>query len=69
MRSTKQLSTYGKSRFLLLGSIIAILIAFSPYIFYLYEIFPNGPVWENSFFMYESKYYRKCKRCRLDFFR
>ncbi len=47
----------GSSGFLLLGSIIALSIAFSPYIFYLYEIFPNGPVWENSFFTYESKYY------------
>ncbi len=47
----------GSSKFLLLGSFIAFLIAFSPYIFYLYEIFPDGPVWENSFFIYESKYY------------
>ncbi|WP_417886960.1 hypothetical protein [Zunongwangia sp.] len=46
-----------KSKYLLLGSIIAILIAFSPYIFYLYEIFPSAPVWENSFFTYESRYY------------
>lgn len=45
------------SRFLLLGSLITFFIAFSPYLFYLYEIFPNGPVWENSFFTYESKYY------------
>jgi hypothetical protein len=45
------------SGFLLLGSVIAFLIAFSPYLFYLYEIFPDGPVWENSFFTYESKYY------------
>ena len=57
MKSKKQLSTPERSKFLLLGSIIAIAIAFSPYIFYLYEIFPNGPVWENSFFTYESKYY------------
>ena len=47
----------GQSAFLLTGSIIAFCIAFSPYIFYLYEIFPSGPVWENSFFTYESKYY------------
>jgi hypothetical protein len=40
------------------GSIIAISIALSPYIFYLYEIFPSTPVWENSFFTYESKYYQ-----------
>jgi len=52
-----KLSTYARSKFLLLGSLIAICIAFSPYLFYLYEIFPNGPVWENSFFTYESKYY------------
>ncbi len=52
-----KLSTQGSSKFLLLGSLTAFLIAFSPYIFYLYEIFPDGPVWENSFFTYESKYY------------
>ncbi len=46
-----------KSKFLLTGSIIAFSIAFSPYIFYLYEIFPDGPVWENSFFLYKSNYY------------
>ena len=48
----------GSSAYLLTGSIIAFLIAFSPYIFYLYEIFPDGPVWENSFFTYESNYYQ-----------
>jgi len=46
-----------RSKFLLLGSLIAILIAISPYLFYLYEIFPSGRVWENSFFTYESKYF------------
>lgn len=49
--------TKQRSGFLLTGSIIAILIAFSPYIFYSYEIFPDGPVWENSFFTYRSLYY------------
>ena len=56
-KSKNKLSTKDSSGFLLLGSIIAFSIAFSPYIFYLYEIFPNGPVWENSLFKYESKYY------------
>ncbi|WP_010229420.1 hypothetical protein [Gillisia marina] len=46
------------SGYLLTGSILAFLIAFSPYLFYLYEIFPDGPVWENSFFTYESLYYQ-----------
>ncbi|MFV8282073.1 hypothetical protein ACNKXS_11055, partial [Christiangramia marina] len=45
------------SRYLLLGSLLSIAIAFSPYLFYIYEIFPSGPVWENSFFTYESRYY------------
>jgi len=58
MRSKSKRLTKGSSGFLVLGSIIAISIAFSPYIFYLYEIFPSGPVWENSFFTYESKYYK-----------
>jgi len=52
-----KLSTGLQSKFLLTGSIISLAIAFSPYIFYLYEIFPDGPVWENSLFTYESKYY------------
>ena len=57
MTSKKQLSTKERSAYLLTGSLIAVLIASSPYIFYLYEIFPDGPFWENSFFTYESKYY------------
>jgi hypothetical protein len=39
------------------GSIIAIFIAITPYIFYLYESFPSEPTWETSWFIYESKYY------------
>jgi hypothetical protein len=57
MKYKNKQSIKGQSRFLLLGSIIALGIAFSPYIFYLYEIFPSTPIWENSFFTYESKYY------------
>ena len=56
-QSKNKLSKKEKSGFLFLGSLIALLIGISPYIFYLYEIFPSSPVWENSFFRYESKYY------------
>ena len=56
-KSKNKRLTDQRSKFLLLGSFIAITIAFSPYLFYLYEIFPNGPVWENSFFTYRSNYY------------
>ena len=56
------------SAFLLTGSIIAFCIAFSPYIFYLYEIFPSGAVWENSFFTYESKYYENVMTAMWTYF-
>ncbi|MHA6280663.1 hypothetical protein ACXYMT_10815 [Salinimicrobium sp. CAU 1759] len=68
MTSRKQLLTPGRSKFLLTGSIIAVLVAFSPYIFYLYEIFPSGPVWENYFFTYESKYYENVLTAAWTFF-
>lgn len=42
---------------LVTGSIIAVLIAISPYIFYSYESFPDVKVWETSFFTYDSAYY------------
>ncbi len=57
MRSKNKLFKNQNSRYLLLGSLLSIAIAFSPYLFYIYEIFPSGPVWENSFFTYESRYY------------
>lgn len=57
MKSKSRRLTKDSSGFLLLGSIIALAISLSPYLFYAYEIFPSGPVWENSFFTYESKYY------------
>ncbi len=56
------------SGFLLVGSIIAFAIAFSPYIFYLYEIFPSGRVWENSFFTYESNYYENVTTAMWTYF-
>ncbi len=68
MKFKNKLSTPGQSGFLLTGSIIAICIAFSPYLFYLYEIFPSGPVWENSFFTYESKYYENVLTAAWTFF-
>lgn len=57
IQSKNKRSTKGSSEFLLLGSIIALTIAFSPYLFYLYEIFPSNPVWETRFFTYKSLYY------------
>lgn len=39
------------------GTIIATLIAVTPYLFYLYESVPDVPVWDTFLFSYESPYY------------
>lgn len=44
-------------KLLLLGSIIAILIAISPYLFYLYEIFPETKTWKTSFFTLKTSFF------------
>src|SRR5690606_18312489 len=36
---------------------MAILIAISPYLFYLYESFPNNNVWHTSFFDFKTEFY------------
>ena len=41
------------------GSIIALLIAVTPYIFYSYESFPTAKVWETALFTYEANWYQK----------
>jgi hypothetical protein len=45
-----------KSRSILIGSVVALLIAITPYLFYSYEYFPNGPIFKTWLFTYESKY-------------
>ncbi|MBT8266952.1 MAG: hypothetical protein KJO41_08205 [Bacteroidia bacterium] len=42
---------------MIVGSIIATLIAITPYIFYLYESVPDVKVWNTFLFTYDSKYY------------
>jgi len=42
---------------LLVGSIVATIIAATPFIFNLYQSFPNTLVWETFLFTYEAKYY------------
>ncbi|WP_268225106.1 hypothetical protein [Sinomicrobium oceani] len=43
---------------LLMGSIVAALIAISPYIFYLFENFPNEQKWEFFIFSFNSPTYQ-----------
>lgn len=42
---------------LIVGSIIATLIAITPYIFYLYESVPDEKIWNTFLFTFESMYY------------
>lgn len=41
----------------IIGSILATLIAGSPFLFYLYNYVPASPVWETYFFTYRSGWY------------
>ena len=45
-----------KKKFLL-GSILATLIAGSPFLFYLYEYVPSTPTWKTLLFTYNSGFY------------
>ena len=42
---------------LILGSIVATLIAITPYIFYSYESVPDEKIWDTFLFSYKSGYY------------
>ncbi len=46
-----------RSKSLIVGSIIATLIAITPYIFYLYESVPDEKIWNTFLFTFESHYY------------
>ena len=45
------------NRKIILGSIIATLIAGTPFLFYIYEYVPTGPKWETVFGTYHSNNY------------
>lgn len=47
----------GDKKKFLMGSIIATIIAATPYLFYLYESVPDERIWNTFLFTYESKHY------------
>ena len=55
-KNPDEISRKRKSRSILIGSIVAIIIAITPYVFYTYRSFPSGNTLDLSFFVYESKY-------------
>ena len=54
-------SRKAKSSYLATGSVIALIIAASPYIFYSYEGFPQSKTWETFLFTYEANWYQEVK--------
>lgn len=55
-RENNNLSKKKKSKSILIGSIVALLIAITPYLFYIYNYFPDQPIYDTWFFTYESKF-------------
>ena len=45
------------SKSLILGSLVATFLAFSPFLFTIYESVPSVKVWSTSWFTYDSTYY------------
>ncbi len=48
-------------RSIVTGTIVAIFLATSPYLFYLYEFVPDGLVWDNFLFTYQSLGFQNVK--------
>ena len=58
LKNQKSKSRQGdKKSSLILGSIVATLIAITPYIFYSYESVPDEKIWDTFLFTYRSIYY------------
>lgn len=56
-KSTKTRSHYKTGRSsLFIGSIVVLLIAITPYLFYIYESFPDSQVWETSLFSISTSF-------------
>ncbi len=51
-----KLWTNSNNKNIILGSVIATLIAITPYLFYLYESVPDTKIWDTFLFTYNSGY-------------
>ena len=54
----KSLFLTNKNSNIVLGSVVATLIAISPYLFYLYESVPDADIWHTFFGDYNSGYFK-----------
>lgn len=59
MKKLPNKSGNATSSYLVTGSIIALIIAATPYIFYSYTSFPQDKSWETFLFTYEANWYQK----------
>lgn len=50
-----------KIKYLNKSSILAFIIASTPFLFYIIDIFPEGPIWENPIFTFKSPYFDSVK--------
>ncbi|MBQ0769972.1 MAG: hypothetical protein KBT58_11815 [Bizionia sp.] len=57
MKREKSKFQHTDRKSLILGSLVAISIAISPYFFYLYESVPDQPTWNTFLFTYHSVFY------------
>ncbi len=51
----------GLKKQFILGSVIAIFIATSPFLFYLYDYVPSSKIWKTFLFTYHSGYFENAK--------
>ncbi|WP_339751669.1 hypothetical protein [uncultured Winogradskyella sp.] len=54
---SKSLDKGNSNKSLILGSLIATFLAFSPFLFTIYESVPSVKTWSTSWFTYDSTYY------------
>jgi hypothetical protein len=56
-KSTKHLNHYKTDKkSLVIGGVVVLLIAITPFLFYLYESFPEIQIWETSMFTIETSF-------------
>ncbi len=57
LRKTTSTDRKNVNRSLIVGSVVATLIAITPYIFYSYNSVPDEKIWDTIFFTFKSNFY------------
>jgi hypothetical protein len=55
--NARQTTKSAQNRTLITGTLIAVTIIITPYLFTLYTLLPEGHLWDSPFGLYESKYF------------